>query len=263
MTEKSPNAFRTISEVSDALEVPAHVLRFWESKFSQIKPVKRGGGRRYYRPTDLDLIRGIRDLLYSEGLTIKGVQKVLREKGAKHVIGVGSMDEVLWDEPTNDTLEQKRDIPIAKEEQLFEMAEDAAPAPAAPVQAKTASDIKELAKRTPEPDIRSLFDDPEPSAAAKQAVADDELIAKVAKIAEFEKGGLPKPEPEPEPEPVVEPEAVAEPTPEPVIEAAPEPLPEPEIEAAPEPEAEPAPEVAEIKSILSKLENLRDRMKAD
>ena len=77
MVKKSPNAFRTISEVSDALEVPAHVLRFWESKFSQIKPVKRGGGRRYYRPTDLDLIRGIRDLLYSDGLTIKGVQKVI------------------------------------------------------------------------------------------------------------------------------------------------------------------------------------------
>lgn len=89
MTEKSPNAFRTISEVADLLEVPAHVLRFWESKFSQIKPVKRGGGRRYYRPSDVSLIKGIRNLLYSDGLTIKGVQKILREKGTRQVIEIG------------------------------------------------------------------------------------------------------------------------------------------------------------------------------
>ena len=86
---KSPNAFRTISEVSDELDVPAHVLRFWESKFPQVKPVKRGGGRRYYRPEDVALLRGIRELLYVEGLTIKGVQKVLRERGQKHVAGLG------------------------------------------------------------------------------------------------------------------------------------------------------------------------------
>ena len=115
MVEKSPNAFRTISEVSDALEVPAHVLRFWESKFSQIKPVKRGGGRRYYRPTDLDLIRGIRDLLYSEGLTIKGVQKVLREKGVKHVMNIGTNEGALWDEPAGETLEQEPKAAPTKE----------------------------------------------------------------------------------------------------------------------------------------------------
>lgn len=89
MVEKSPNAFRTISEVADVIDVPAHVLRFWESKFAQIKPVKRGGGRRYYRPNDIHLIRGIRDLLYSDGMTIKGAQKVLREKGTKHVMASG------------------------------------------------------------------------------------------------------------------------------------------------------------------------------
>ena len=76
---KSPDAFRTISEVAADLNVPQHVLRFWETKFSQIKPLKRGGGRRYYRPEDVDLLRRIRTLLYSEGYTIKGVQKVLRE----------------------------------------------------------------------------------------------------------------------------------------------------------------------------------------
>lgn len=88
--DKSPNAFRTISEVSETLDVPAHVLRFWESKFPQVKPVKRGGGRRYYRPDDVTLLTGIRELLYEDGLTIKGVQKIFREKGAKHVVARGA-----------------------------------------------------------------------------------------------------------------------------------------------------------------------------
>jgi DNA-binding transcriptional MerR regulator len=78
---KAPDAFRTISEVAEELNVPQHVLRFWETKFGQIKPLKRGGGRRYYRPEDIDLLRRIRSLLYSKGHTIKGVQKVLREGG--------------------------------------------------------------------------------------------------------------------------------------------------------------------------------------
>ena len=82
---KSPEAFRTISEVSDELNVPQHVLRFWESKFSQIRPLKRGGRRRYYRPEDVMLLRGIRRLLYEDGYTIKGVQKVLKERGVRAV----------------------------------------------------------------------------------------------------------------------------------------------------------------------------------
>jgi len=86
---KSPEAFRTISEVADELDVPQHVLRFWESKFGAVRPLKRGGGRRYYRPDDIDLLRGIRTLLYSDGLTIKGVQKVLRQRGARYVAEVG------------------------------------------------------------------------------------------------------------------------------------------------------------------------------
>ena len=80
---KSAAAFRTISEVADELDVPQHVLRFWETKFSQVRPLKRGGGRRYYRPEDIGLLRSIRELLYTEGYTIKGVQKLLREGGAK------------------------------------------------------------------------------------------------------------------------------------------------------------------------------------
>lgn len=86
---KSAEAFRTISEVAAELDVPQHVLRFWESKFNQIKPMKRAGGRRYYRPGDIDLLRGIRILLYSDGYTIKGVQKVLKEKGQRYVADVG------------------------------------------------------------------------------------------------------------------------------------------------------------------------------
>ena len=85
---KSREAFRTISEVSEWLSVPTHVLRFWESRFKQIKPVKRAGGRRYYRPGDMQLLGGIRRLLHDDGITIKGVQKILREKGVKHVISL-------------------------------------------------------------------------------------------------------------------------------------------------------------------------------
>lgn len=83
---KSPEAFRTISEVAADLDVPQHVLRFWETRFTQIKPLKRGGRRRYYRPEDLLLLRGIRSLLYDDGYTIKGVQKVLKERSVKALI---------------------------------------------------------------------------------------------------------------------------------------------------------------------------------
>jgi DNA-binding transcriptional MerR regulator len=90
--DKSPDAFRTISEVADDLDLPQHVLRFWETRFSQIKPMKRGGGRRYYRPQDVELIKGIRHMLYDQGYTIKGVQKLLRDNGNQFVIAVGAGD---------------------------------------------------------------------------------------------------------------------------------------------------------------------------
>lgn len=83
MVEKAPGAFRTISEVATDLDVPQHVLRFWESKFAQVRPLKRGGGRRYYRPEDVDLLRFIRGLLYEQGYTIRGVQKVLKDQARK------------------------------------------------------------------------------------------------------------------------------------------------------------------------------------
>jgi len=98
--QKSPDAFRTISEVSDELDLPQHVLRFWETRFTQVKPMKRGGGRRLYRPDHVALLRGIKALLYDDGLTIKGVQKMLRERGAKTVIARGKADAELSLEPT-------------------------------------------------------------------------------------------------------------------------------------------------------------------
>jgi DNA-binding transcriptional MerR regulator len=91
LDHKAPDAFRSISEVADELDLPQHVLRFWESRFRDIKPMKRGGGRRYYRPDDVNLLRGIRHLLYGEGYTIRGVQRILREQSARFV-------QVVWQE---------------------------------------------------------------------------------------------------------------------------------------------------------------------
>lgn len=90
--DKGPDAFRTISEVAEDLDLPQHVLRFWETRFAQIKPMKRGGGRRYYRPQDVELIKGIRHMLYDQGYTIKGVQKLLKENGNQFVIAIGAGD---------------------------------------------------------------------------------------------------------------------------------------------------------------------------
>ena len=107
--QKSAEAFRTISEVATELDVPQHVLRFWESRFAQIKPVKRAGGRRYYRPEDVDLLRGIRALLYTDGLTIRGVQKVLKERGLRHVAELGRGDT-----PPPQTLVIERPVVVEK-----------------------------------------------------------------------------------------------------------------------------------------------------
>lgn len=129
--KKAPDAFRTISEVSDWLETPAHVLRFWESKFSQIKPVKRAGGRRYYRPDDMRLLGGIKQMLHIDGLTIKGAQKVLREKGIKHVLALSP--NVATSGP-----EQKSSIDVLADE-INKNVSDVANAPAAPLVLEPAS----------------------------------------------------------------------------------------------------------------------------
>jgi DNA-binding transcriptional MerR regulator len=106
--DKAPEAFRTISEVADELEVPKHVLRFWEAKFAQLKPMKRGGGRRYYRPEDVALLRGIRFLLYNDGYTIRGVQKILREHGPRYVMDFRRIAE---EQDQEDAMAELHEIP--------------------------------------------------------------------------------------------------------------------------------------------------------
>jgi DNA-binding transcriptional MerR regulator len=126
--DKAPDAFRTISEVADDLDIPQHVLRFWETRFTQIKPMKRSGGRRYYRPDDVDLLRGIRRLLYGEGYTIRGVQRILKENGIKSVQGLVDGHAAPSFAPTSATIaprvQAKR--PVIEEDHEEEEAEDEA-----------------------------------------------------------------------------------------------------------------------------------------
>lgn len=128
--DKSPDAFRTISEVAEHLQTPAHVLRFWESRFPQIRPVKRAGGRRYYRPSDVALLSGIRRLLHDEGLTIRGVQKILREQGVRHVSGL-SDEEMDAANAAADTVDAGA-LPAAEIVWLHGAAEAAPPLTPAP-----------------------------------------------------------------------------------------------------------------------------------
>ena len=145
---KSADAFRTISEVAEWLDTPAHVLRFWESKFTQVKPVKRAGGRRYYRPADMRLLGGIKKLLHDDGMTIKGVQKILREQGIKHVSSLCELslsdeeeadlayvDEVVEAEPI-DTV-----VPFAKPEPAAAPSADADDVVEDPVAEDAAADM--------------------------------------------------------------------------------------------------------------------------
>lgn len=113
--QKAPDAFRTISEVAEDLDLPQHVLRFWETRFTQIKPMKRGGGRRYYRPDDITLLRGIRHLLYSEGYTIKGVQRILKEQGVRFVIDGADLDDQKHDDVKMSAPIEKRPVELMVE----------------------------------------------------------------------------------------------------------------------------------------------------
>ncbi len=135
---KSADAFRTISEVAEWLETPAHVLRFWESKFSQVKPVKRAGGRRYYRPSDMKLLGGIKKLLHDDGMTIKGVQKLLREQGVAHVSALSmplgdAADDVVVDASAveNKPVSEPAQAPEPPEAEKAD--EDTAPEPQTPL----------------------------------------------------------------------------------------------------------------------------------
>ena len=178
---KSPDAFRTISEVAEWLEIQAHVLRFWESKFTQVKPIKRAGGRRYYRPNDMLLLGGIKRLLHEDGLTIKGVQKVLREEGMGHVAALSApLDGVTQDDldaggdtidmtpaPMQEDAEQTHEGVILPFEQRASKAAKSAPveAPETPAEAASAPEVS--AEDTPplpadEPTLDATEVEPEP-----------------------------------------------------------------------------------------------------
>ena len=142
---KAPNAFRTISEVADDLHIPQHVLRFWETKFPQVKPLKRGGGRRYYRPDDIALLRRISGLLYVQGYTIKGVQRLLREGGGQlsDDIPPPSSDEQEGREPRADHAEPQLPMPGLMP---IEATSVRAPRPRPPTAARTETTETELAR---------------------------------------------------------------------------------------------------------------------
>ncbi len=143
---KSPDAFRTISEVADDLDIPQHVLRFWETRFSPIRPLKRGGGRRYYRPDDVDLLKGIRQLLYGQGYTIKGVQRILKEDGPRFVQGIGRGETAALsmpppDEPGgDDQAPETVDRPtVSSVDRSVSMSEQVRPGPTGDVTARPSS----------------------------------------------------------------------------------------------------------------------------
>lgn len=246
--EKSPEAFRTISEVAEWLDVPTHVLRFWESRFAQVKPVKRAGGRRYYRPSDMRLIGGIKKLLHEDGMTIRGVQKLLREEGVKYVSAYSRpLDSDVADDAATEVLS-------------FRHATEPAPAPQIPdEEAMAEADSTPASEAEPEPSVE------------EPAVEDPVDAEPVAEAPALDFGRAPEPEPVSEPETIVQfdsirrddapedagPEdAMPEPAePEPVASAEPDTLPElpfigsardhpaPMFEA-PEPEPEPpAPQI--------------------
>lgn len=178
MAKKAQGAFRTISEVADWLDIPAHVLRFWESKFSQIKPVKRAGGRRYYRPEDMQLIGGIKKLLHDDGLTIRGVQKMLSEEGVKEI----STHSPPLDMPSEEEAARRRAERRAKRQARSRAARGAAP-PAPPDETPPATDSDEV------PEAPYIEAEPE----EEEEDADNVLP--------FQGRDEPGPKPEPEPEP--------------------------------------------------------------
>lgn len=201
--EKSREAFRTISEVAEWLDVPTHVLRFWESRFSQIKPVKRAGGRRYYRPSDMRVIGGVKTLLHDQGMTIRGVQKLFREQGVRHV---STFAPDLFDHDAK-----------ALDSNVIE--HQSVPSETAPIEpAPAARSTREAA---PDP----IEDAPAPS---ETPAAPEEAV--------FIHRRRP-PEPEPKTDPAAQPQAEPEPAP---AAAAPEP-PRPRIPSTPDvPESDPA-----------------------
>ncbi len=226
--DKSPDAFRTISEVAEWLDIPTHVLRFWESRFAQIKPVKRAGGRRYYRPADMRLIGGIKRLLHDEGMTIRGVQKLLREEGVKHVQG--------YSQPLEHEMEGTIEMPAA----ALEGAEDEMSLPFLPAgRAAIPEDEEEEAlPLAPEELADAAWAEestaPEEAAAPEPEAEEAPVLSfgSVRKQAPAEQPMLTGFEADPEPEPEDEPEPEPEPAPPaPLLADVPETDPEDEDEA--------------------------------
>lgn len=227
MSNKSPDAFRTISEVAEWLGVPTHVLRFWESRFTQVKPVKRAGGRRYYRPADMELLGGIRKLLHEDGMTIRGVQKILREEGIKHVsaLSPGLDSQAMKDVSPSNVVSldagKKADAapkpepeptPKTKPEALIEDAEElpvsAAPVAPEPDMVAPAPEITpEIAAAPEEPTIEPATDsqgepDIPDSPEALDPLAHDAKIAPADNLPEMQADTA---ETSPEPEPPAQP----------------------------------------------------------
>ena len=235
--EKSPDAFRTISEVAEWLDIPTHVLRFWESRFAQIKPVKRAGGRRYYRPSDMRLIGGVKTLLHDQGMTIRGVQKILREHGVKHVSSFSQSLDTDLEETADDTVIEHTEAPSA-------------PAPAA---RETYS-----AEPAPEPE------DTSPEAADETATDADKSQPDMFPLPHDRDAPVPMPTFVPSrsrPAPAETTTTAAPATPEPVAPPAPEPEPEkPQIPATPDvPDTDPAdddPNVSNAPGIAARLATL-------
>ncbi|MGI3185566.1 MerR family transcriptional regulator [Nioella aestuarii] len=191
MADKSPQAFRTIREVSDWLEVEAHALRFWESKFSQIKPVKRAGGRRYYRPSDMRLIGGIKMLLHDQGLTIRGVQKLIREEGVAHVASLSppldeDMDSISGGQVVEATAVEETAPQTGGFVDIDALAGDQSPTEdvATPVSEEPEDSVEPPAEENadeeaaaPVPETVPDTSEPEPADAAIAAMADAEAEA--------------------------------------------------------------------------------------
>ena len=285
--EKSRDAFRTISEVAEWLGTPTHVLRFWESRFSQVKPVKRAGGRRYYRPADMALLGGIKKLLHDDGLTIRGVQKILREEGVKHV---STLSPAVED---NEVADMATDVEVlAETDNVVQMTPQAEPTPDAVDDAPKADVIKPDADVAEGASDEQLSPDtkpapappqaPESGAASRESLApepgDPEPAADdpAEDPSEITEPTVPEAAPETaepaaasEADPAAEPDAATPPrrsgifaspplskTPDPVL----QPDPEPAQDAAPE---TPGPDQAALQAIYDRLMGLRDRMGSD
>lgn len=221
---KSPEAFRTISEAADALDLPQHVLRFWETRFSQIKPMKRSGGRRYYRPSDIALLQGIRHLLYDEGYTIKGVQRILREQGIAHVVSFA---------------EQKPAAPAPQPA----APQSAAPPPAQPNVQQSPEPVPQqpIVQQPAQPDpVRAALASPQPQQPVPPQPAQQAHVAPPPVAASSSLRFVAEPEPEPQSQPEPQQQAPSHLSPQPAIsQAVPQPVSQPQPPIASQPLPDP------------------------